>query len=218
MIRFDNVVFQYPGASTPAVDRISFELAPGTFHFLCGPSGAGKTTLFRMMYLDLQPTGGSITAFNKSGRRFSRTEVAILRRKMGIVFQDYRLLPHLTVQENVEIPLTLHGQPSAAQLKAVKEILEWVGLGHKLKAMPAELSGGEQQRVAIARAVVNRPKFLIADEPTGNVDALMGRKIMHLFTELHKHGTTVLVATHDRELVKNFGFPTLYLENGKLKV
>ena len=148
--------------------------------------------------------------------QLTRDEIALTRRRMGIVFQDFRLLPHLSIAQNVLLPLTLHGQPTQAQMDAVKEIIDWVGLGEKMDRHPYELSGGEQQRVAIARAVVNRPKVLIADEPTGNIDAMMGRKIFHLFTELHKHGTTVVVATHDRELVQRFKFPCLYLEDGQI--
>lgn len=216
MIRFNGVGYQYQHALQPAVRDLTFELAEGSFHFLCGPSGAGKTTVFRMMYLDLLPTHGHLTLFDKNAARLSRDDIAAIRRRQGIVFQDFRLLPHLTVRENVELPLTFHGIPTAEQQRCVDDILDWVGLSDKRAVRPDALSGGEKQRVGIARAVVNRPQVLIADEPTGNVDAAMGQRIMHLFCELHKHGTTVLVATHDQQLVKTFGFPVINLENGQL--
>jgi cell division transport system ATP-binding protein len=166
--------------------------------------------------LDILPTQGVMTILGRNAANLTRDEIAHTRRRMGIVFQDTRLLPHLSVRENVELPLTLHGKPTEEQLASVDEILHWVGLGHKLDEFPDRLSGGEKQRVGIARAVITRPKLLIADEPTGNVDEAMGRRIMHLFCELHRHGTTVLIATHDRALVKSFGYPCLYLENGRL--
>jgi cell division transport system ATP-binding protein len=169
-----------------------------------------------MMYLDLLPTQGRLTVFGKNVNQMSNTEIAFSRRRMGVVFQDFRLLNHLTVFDNVMLPLTLHGIPTKAQVDCVKEILDWVGLGDKHAVHPHSLSGGEQQRVAIARAVVNRPQVLIADEPTGNVDAAMGRRIFHLFCELHKHGTTVLVATHDDNLVRSYDYPCLYINHGRL--
>lgn len=216
MIRFTNASFTYPNAAEPSVQGLSFELEKGSFHFLSGPSGAGKTTVFRMLYQDLLPTSGHVFVFGKNVANLTRDELALARRKMGIVFQDYRLLNALTVRENVLLPLTLHGLPTQEQEDCVDEILDWVGLTHKRNELPERLSGGEKQRVGIARAVVNRPQVLFADEPTGNVDSQMGRKILHLFTELHKHGTTVLLATHDRELVKSFGFPCLYMQSGRL--
>jgi cell division transport system ATP-binding protein len=216
MVRFENATYQYEQAADPAVANLAFDLPEGSFHFLCGPSGAGKTTVFRMLYMDLLPTRGRVMLFGKNVANFDRDQMAYMRRRMGIVFQDFRLLNHLTVRENVLLPLTLHGRPSQAQDKCVDEILDWVGLSHKRQTFPAQLSGGEKQRVGIARAVVNRPKLLIADEPTGNVDEAMGKRILHLFCELHKHGTTVLVATHDKGLVKSLGFPCLSLQGGRL--
>lgn len=216
MLSFNNADYTYVQSEAPSIHGVSFDLAPGSFHFLCGPSGAGKTTVFRLAYMDMMPTSGKVSVFGKDITTLSRDEIAHMRRRMGLVFQDARLLNHLTVKENVSLPLSLHGTPTREQENCVTEILDWVGLGHKLDEYPDRLSGGERQRVGIARAVVNRPKLLIADEPTGNVDAAMGTRILHLFTELHKHGTTVMIATHDRSLVKSFGKPCLYLENGRL--
>ncbi len=217
MIRFDQVNYRYTPMQDLALQDLTFELPEGSFHFLCGPSGAGKTTVFRMLYMDLLPTNGRLTVLDRNVAKLSRDEIAYTRRSMGIVFQDFRLINNLTVRENVELPLTLHGKPTAEQAKCVDDILDWVGLSDKMNDIPSHLSGGEKQRVSIARAVVNRPKILVADEPTGNVDAAMGKRIMHLFCELHKHGTTVLVATHDQTMVETFKFPVLKLENGTLK-
>ncbi len=220
LINFNHVAFKYRktdgSADIEAVKDINLNIEEGSFHFLSGPSGAGKTTLFRMMYGDLLPSVGSVTLFNKNVSRLSRDEIAHTRRRMGIVFQDFRLLEHLNVRENVSLPLSLHGKLTFEQEKCVDEILDWVGLGDKLDKHPSFLSGGEKQRVSIARAVVNRPRLLVADEPTGNVDAAMGQRIMHLFTELNKHGTTVVVATHDKDLVNSFPYPCIYLKNGRI--
>jgi len=216
VIRFTNVKFRYPGSETNAIDGVSFTLEKGSFHYVCGPSGAGKTTIFRMLYMDLLPTEGNLRVFGKDVSTLSRDEIAFTRRRMGIVFQDFRLLDHLTVRENVALPLCLYSQPTKEQDQCVDEILDWVGLGHRLDAHPDQLSGGEKQRVDIARAVVNRPKLLIADEPTGNVDEAMGQRIMHLFCQLNKLGTTVLIATHDKTITKAFPYPVIELDNGKL--
>ena len=211
MVEFSQVQFTYPKALSPTLQGLTLHLQPGSFHFICGPSGVGKTTLFKMLYMDLLPSKGTLRLFGHDVATLSRDQVAQIRRRMGIVFQDFRLLPELSVWENVCLPLALQGAVTAAQEKSVREILDWVGLSHRLEAVPEQLSGGEKQRVAIARAVVNRPKLLIADEPTGNVDDGMGKRIMHLLTELHKHGTTVVVATHSQDLVRAFNFPCVLL-------
>lgn len=214
MITFDTVSYQYNQAKNSGVRDVSFSLEEGSFHYLTGPSGAGKTTLFRMMYMDLHPTKGRLIAFGRDVTRMREDEIALMRRRMGVVFQDFRLLAHLSVKENVSLPLTLLGPLTAEQESCVDEIINWVGLGQKAHKKPGFLSGGEKQRIAIARAVVNRPRLLIADEPTGNVDASMGRRIMHLFTELNKQGTTVLIATHDRQLMADCPAPAILIENG----
>lgn len=216
MIRFDNVAYHYRPDQPPAVSGVSFELEEGSFHFLTGPSGAGKTTVFRLLYLDMLPTGGHIHMFGKNVAKLDADEIAFTRRKMGIVFQDFRLLPHLTVRENVALPLTLYGTPTKEQERAVDDMLAWVGLSGKKDETPDRLSGGEKQRVGMARAVVHRPQVLVADEPTGNLDGEMAKRIMHLLVELNKHGTTVLVATHDAQMVKDFKFPVLHMQGGKL--
>jgi cell division transport system ATP-binding protein len=219
MIRFDAVEYRYPHSGTdvpPALHSLNFELEAGSFHFLTGPSGAGKTTVFKMLYHDILPTRGSVHMFGKNIAGLSRTQAALLRRKMGIVYQDFRLLDHLTVRENVALPLTLYGSPTPEQLKSVDDMLAWVGLTAKRHEKTNRLSGGEKQRVAIARAVVNKPELLIADEPTGNIDATMAKRVMHLLVELNKHGTTVLVVTHDHTLVKTYGYPCLNMDAGTL--
>lgn len=214
MIQFHHTSYCYAKGEKDAVQDITLNIEEGGFYFLTGPSGAGKTTLFRMMYMDLLPSKGSVTLFGKNVSRLTRDEIAHTRRRMGVVFQDFRLLEHLSVRENVSIPLSLHGKLTPEQEKCVDEILDWVGLSEKVNAFPSTLSGGEKQRVSIARAVVNRPRLLVADEPTGNVDDAMGRRIMHLFTELNRHGTTVVVATHDKGLIENFKYPVIHLEHG----
>jgi len=215
MIQLHQVSYQYNPHEPAALSDLNFTLEDGSFHFLNGPSGAGKTTLFKLMYMDLKPVSGTLTLFDRNVANLTREEIAHTRRRMGLVFQDFRLLDHLNVRENVSLPLSLHGKMTKSQEKCVDEILDWVGLGDKLNAHPNCLSGGEKQRVGIARAVVNRPKILVADEPTGNVDDAMGQRIMHLFTELNKHGTTVLLATHDQSLIRSFNYPVIHLDKGK---
>jgi cell division transport system ATP-binding protein len=218
MFSLTNVAYTYPHASAPAVHGLNVTLPAGSAHWLTGASGAGKTTLFRLLTLDVLPTQGSLTLQNQNVSTCSRQQRALLRRQLGVVYQDFRLLPHLTVAENVALPLAVHGlNPHTPKLQqAVADLLSWVGLTALANTPAGEISGGEQQRTAIARAVVHQPQVLVADEPTGNVDAAMARKIMHLFTQLHKQGTTLILATHDAALIRAYPMPRLHLQQGTL--
>ncbi len=197
---------------------INFSLSPGSFHFMTGESGAGKTSLLSLLYLHLEATKGRIRLLGQATDMMSRSTKAQIRRQIGVVFQDYRLLNHLNAFDNVALPLRLAGEKESDIKKHVAELLSWVGLEKQLKAYPEELSGGEQQRIAIARAVIHKPTLLLADEPTGNVDDAMAKRLMYLFLELNKLGTTVVVATHNVGLVKNFHFPQLHLADGHLTI
>jgi cell division transport system ATP-binding protein len=190
------------GSGPEVLRDVSFELGQGSFTFLTGLSGAGKTTLLKLICLAEPPSRGLITLFGEDLATARRRDLPALRRRIGVVFQDFRLLSHLSAYDNVALPLRLAGKREADYTRDVRELLSWVGLGDRMTAKPATLSGGEQQRVAIARAVVARPDLLIADEPTGNVDPEMGAKLIRLFAELNRLGTTVLIATHDRMLVE----------------
>ncbi len=215
MITFDNVGFQYHGG--PEVLRdISVTLEPGSFHFLTGPSGAGKSTLLKLMHLSLRPTRGFLSIFGEDVGTLRRRKMPALRRRIGVVFQDFRLLDHLSVFDNVALPLRLEGEREREIRRDVTEILNWVGLGDAFDASPRALSGGEQQRVAIARAVVSRPGLLLADEPTGSIDEAIGQRIMRLFEELNRLGTAVVIATHNRRLVERFPHAKLELAEGQL--
>ena len=201
MVQFENVGMRY-GAGPEVLRDVSFELKQGSFTFLTGLSGAGKTTLLKLICLAEPPSRGLITLFGEDLATARRRDLPALRRRIGVVFQDFRLLSHLSAYDNVALPLRLAGKREADYHRDVLELMSWVGLGDRMTAKPATLSGGEQQRVAIARAVVARPDLLIADEPTGNVDPEMGAKLIRLFAELNRQGTTVLIATHDRMLVE----------------
>jgi cell division transport system ATP-binding protein len=215
IVKFSNVGMRY-STGPEVLHDLSFELQQGSFHFLTGPSGAGKTSLLKLLYLGQHPTRGIIHMLGRDLTSVPRRELPMLRRQIGIVFQDLRLLPHLSAFDNVALPLRTSGLAEKDIKRNVTELLEWVGIGDKMEARPPTLSGGEQQRIAIARAVINRPKILVADEPTGNVDSEIGTRIMHLFEELNRHGTTVLIATHDDEIVTRFRHPQMRLENGTL--
>lgn len=221
LVRFDNVSMNYniSASANPknlALDKISLHLERGGFYFLTGPSGAGKSTLLKLMYLALRPTTGNIEMFGTNVTKADRDELPKLRRRIGVVFQDFRLLPHLSVFDNLALPFRVRDKAPEDYSDDVAELLNWVGLGKRMDALPETLSGGEQQRVAIARAVVGKPDLLIADEPTGNVDPQMGARLIRLFVELNKLGTTIVIATHDLEMVKKSGAPVLRLEHGKL--
>ncbi|MBW3558250.1 MAG: cell division ATP-binding protein FtsE [Proteobacteria bacterium] len=214
-VRFENVGLRY-GRQTETLRDVSFDLEPGSFTFLTGASGAGKTTLLKLIYLALRPTRGLITAFGQDVATLPREAVPALRRRVGVVFQEFRLLDHLSAFDNAALPLRLAGLKPKAYRDDVGELLAWVGLGERMHAMPATLSGGEKQRLAIARAVVGKPDVLLADEPTGNVDHEMALRILRLFVELNRLGTTVLIASHDQDLVRQSGKPVMHLARGKL--
>ncbi|SLN26508.1 cell division ATP-binding protein FtsE [Oceanibacterium hippocampi] len=216
MVRFQNVGMRY--ANGPEVLRdISFELAPGSFHFLTGRTGAGKTSMLKLMSLSHRPSRGLVTMFDQDVSRAARADLVALRRRIGVVFQDFRLLDHLSAVDNVALPLRIAGAPANQIGAHVRELLSWVGLEDRMDARPPTLSGGEQQRVAIARAVIARPKLLLADEPTGNIDTTMGHRLMRLFVELNKIGTTVVIATHDESLIARFPNPLLVISQGELR-
>lgn len=217
MVRFENVGLRY-GMGAEVLRDVSFELEPGSFHFLTGPSGAGKTSLMRLLFLSLRPTRGFISLFDRDMTTLPRSGLPDIRRRIGVVFQDFRLLDHLTTFENVALPLRVRGMSRLAYKKDVIELLEWVDLGERVNALPRTLSGGEQQRAAIARAVVGQPDILLADEPTGNVDPALASRLLRLFVELNKLGTTVLIATHDTGLLDQFEAPRLELAEGELSV
>ncbi len=216
MVRFENVGMRY-GTGPEVLRDVSLDLAEGSFHFLTGPSGAGKTTLLRLMYLAERPTRGLISLFGEDLSRAPRRKLPELRRRIGVVFQDFRLLGHLSAFDNVALPLRVAGIAEAKLRKNVTELLEWVGLADKLNARPATLSGGQQQRVAIARAVIGRPQLLLADEPAGNVDNAMALRLLRLFEELNKFGTTMILATHNEQLALARGYRRLHLVDGEIK-
>lgn len=204
------------GRAPEVLRDINLTLAPGSFHFLTGPSGAGKSSLLKLIYLAQPPSRGAVRLFGHDVAAMRPRDIPALRRRIGVVYQEYRLLDHLSAFDNAALPLRIAGRKPDSYRADVTELLNWVGLGARMHALPPTLSGGEKQRLAIARAVVARPDILLADEPTGNVDAEMGQRILRLITELNRLGTTVLVSSHDRELVERSGMPELRIENGRL--
>lgn len=216
MLQLDAVGLRY-GNGPEILRDVSFQLDPGDFCFLTGPSGAGKSTLLRLLFMALQPTRGLVSLFGQNAASLTRREVAHLRRRLGVVFQDFRLLDHLSTFDNVALPLRVAGQRPSEYQRDVSDLLDWVGLSQQAQAYPPVLSGGEKQRAAIARAVISKPEILLADEPTGNVDPALARRLLHLFAELNRQGTTVLLATHDESLRSQMKARTLHLEAGELK-
>ncbi len=206
------------GAGPEILRDVTFTLAPGSFHFLVGPSGAGKSSLLRLMYLAQRPTKGLVSLFGRNVADLARDDMPGLRRRIGVIFQDFRLIDHLSAFDNVALPLRIAGAREAEIRKHVPELLSWVGLADHLEALPATLSGGQQQRVAIARAVIARPSLLLADEPTGNVDDAIALRLMYLFEELNKMGTTVVIATHNDGLVNRFSHRQLRIDGGSVRV
>ena len=201
IVQFDNVGLRY-GTDREVLSDVSFTLFPGSFYFLTGASGAGKTSLLKLLYLAQRPSRGAIRMFGTDAITTPRDKLPLLRRRLGVVFQDFRLVPHLSAYDNVALPLRVAGVSERELAGPVTDMLEWVGLADRMAARPATLSGGEQQRVAIARAVIGRPDLLVADEPTGNVDPDMAVKLLRLFEALNRLGTTVVVATHDVHLLR----------------
>jgi cell division transport system ATP-binding protein len=217
VVRFENVGLRY-GLGPEVLRDVTFRLDPHSFQFLTGPSGAGKTSLLRLLFLSMRPSRGLITLFGHDIALLSKDALSTLRRRIGIVFQDFRLLDHMTTYENVCLPFRVIGREEESFREEVVELLHWVGLGDRMWALPPVLSGGEKQRAAIARAVIARPQLLLADEPTGNVDPNLAQRLLRLFVELNKSGTSVVIATHDIALMDQFDARRLVLHEGRLHV
>ncbi|GGH35355.1 cell division transport system ATP-binding protein [Cribrihabitans marinus] len=200
MIELENVGYSYGGGEL--LSDVSVTLPPGSFHFLTGPSGSGKTTLLKLCYGALVPTAGRLCAFGKDMRTLDRDQMALLRRRIGVVHQDCQFLDHLKLAENIALPLVVSGRDTATEAGNLDELMQWVGLAARTDALPPELSGGERQRAALARAVIMSPDVVLADEPTGNVDWEMSQRLMQLLVELNRMGKTVLIATHDLGLIR----------------
>jgi len=217
LVRFENVGLRY-GLGPEVLRDLTFHIDPHSFQFLTGPSGAGKSTLLRLLFLSLKPTRGLISLFGHDLATLSKDSRATLRRRIGIVFQDFRLLDHMSTFENVALPLRILGRDEASYRHEVGELLSWVGLGERMWSLPPVLSGGEKQRAAIARAVIARPQLLLADEPTGNVDPSLAERLLRLFIELNKSGTSVVIATHDIALMDKYDARRLVLHEGRMHV
>jgi len=216
MVRLDNITLRYRPNATPALNGVDCHLAAGSFTWLVGPSGAGKSSFLKLLHLAVRPSAGQLHVMGRAIHTARRQELPGLRRRIGVVFQDFRLLPHLDVLENVALPLRIAGRGERQLLADATEMLRWVGLGERLKARPEELSGGEQQRVALARAVVARPALLLADEPTSNLDEAQSRRVVALLQQMHRLGSTVVVATHNQWLAEEHPAAMLRLEAGRL--
>ncbi|MEI9982501.1 MAG: cell division ATP-binding protein FtsE [Aliidongia sp.] len=213
MVRLENVAMRY-GRGPEVLQDVNLELAAGAFHFLTGPSGSGKSTLLRLLYLAERPTRGRVWLFGRNAASVPRPELPALRRQIGVVFQEFRLLDHLSALDNVALPLRVSGAGEDIIREHVVDLLRWVGLEDHINARPSTLSGGQQQRIAIARAIITRPSLLLADEPTGNVDDSIALRLLYLFEELNRLGTTVVIATHNASLIERFGYPTILLRDG----
>jgi len=217
VIRFENVGLRY-GTGPEVLRDVSFHIKPRSFQFLTGPSGAGKTSLIRLMFLAIRQSRGLISVFDQDTSTLTRKTRQSLRRRIGVVFQDFRLLPHLSTYQNVALPLRVQGKDESSYRNDVTELLNWVGLGDRIHALPPVLSGGEKQRAAIARALISQPEVLLADEPTGNVDPPLARRLIRLFVELNRSGTSVVIATHDIALMDMFDSRRLILTDGRLEI
>jgi cell division transport system ATP-binding protein len=217
LVRFENVGLRY-GMGPEVLRDLTFEIAPHSFQFLTGPSGAGKTTLLRLILASLRPTRGVVSLFGQDATRIAPNALTSVRRRMGIVFQDFRLLDHLTTYENVALPLRVQGKEEDVYRSEVVELLRFVGLGERMHVLPPVLSGGEKQRAAIARALITQPDLLLADEPTGNVDPSLARRLLRLFIALNKLGTAIVIATHDLALMDMIDARRLVLGDGRLLI
>ena len=216
IVQFENVGLRY-GSGPETLSDVSFTLKSGTFYFLTGASGAGKTSLLKLLYLAQRPSRGVVRLFGEDAGALPRARLPGFRRRIGVVFQDFRLVPHLSAYDNIALPLRVAGVPESDVEAPVREMLAWVGLTERSRAKPPTLSGGEQQRIAIARAVIARPEILVADEPTGNVDPAMAERLLHLFESLNRLGTTVVVATHDFHLINRIPAARMMrIEQGRL--
>lgn len=214
MIKFDNVSFKYNEDGENILHDLDFELKSGSYHFLSGPSGAGKTSLMNLMHAATMPTSGTVTILDQETNILPRQELFALRQKIGIVFQDFRLFNHLSTFDNVALPLRIMNKSEEELTNNVNELLEWVGLGKHKDDLPLTLSGGQQQRIAIARAIIGQPEILLADEPTGNLDDEIGFRLMGLFEQLNRMGTTIIIATHNMQMIEQFAHPCLTIQNG----
>ena len=212
VVRFERVGMRY-GRGPEILSDVNLRLKRGSFTFLTGPSGSGKSTLLKLCYLTLKQSRGLINIFESDISVMNRAEQQATKRRIGVVLQDFHLIDHLSVFENVALPLRVMGQPRSEYTQDVIELLQWVGLGHRMDAMPNTLSGGEKQRTAIARAVIAKPDLLIADEPTGNVDPIIGRRLLRLFSEMNRLGATVIIATHDIDLIREMNCDILRIED-----
>ena len=217
MIEFEHVGLRY-GIGPEVLKDISFTLQKGSFHFLTGASGAGKTSLMRLIYVGRKPTRGLINIFGENINRAPRHKLNKIRQKIGVVFQDFRLLSHLNSFDNIALPLRIQGVQESEIKQNVEELLHWVGLEDCAKSIPSTLSGGQQQRVAIARAIIGKPRLLLADEPTGNLDDEIGQRLMTLFEQLNKMGTTIVIATHSERILREYNHPRMILENHGLRI
>lgn len=217
MVRFEHVGLRY-GIGPEVLSDVNFNLKPGSFHFLSGPSGAGKSSLMSLLFLGRLPSRGIVSILGQDISRIDREKRANIRRKIGVVFQDFRLLNNLSAFDNVALPLRIRGVPEKDIKNHVTELLEWVGLGDCMYSLPGTMSGGQQQRIAIARAIIAKPSLLLADEPTGNLDDKIGFRLMTLFEQLNKMGTTVVIATHNELLMNKFKYDRLVLNSGSVEV
>lgn len=202
MISLNNVAYRYTHAAQDLFHDVSFDIVPGGFYFVTGPSGSGKTTFLKLCYLDLLPSQGTVSILGQDIASLDRDGIATMRRRIGVVHQDCRFLDHLSLFDNIALPLMVAGRQSLAEQNNLRELLEWVGLSHRAHALPPELSGGERQRAALARAVITSPDIIIADEPTGNIDWEMSQRLLTLLIELNRMGKTIIVASHDIGLIR----------------